>query len=72
VNYCKWKGYEDRQEEQAAIHRRASWLIHCSIVQKPESLINFWPLPSDKKVVKDTVFMSKEMWQQIKKARNLK
>jgi len=72
TNYCKLKGYEDRMEEQAAQLRIGFYRTHQSLVQKPFTITEFWPLPSDKKVSRDTLFMTKEMKAQIMKAHNLK
>lgn len=68
VNYCKWKGYNDRFESEASLQRTASWRIHQSLVQKPLTLREFWPLPSDKKNQRDIILPpSKEKIEEIRK-----
>lgn len=59
-------------EEEASMQRIASYRIHQSLVQKPFTITEYWPLPSDKKQSRDTFYMTPEMLQKIKKAHNLK
>lgn len=66
------KGYEDRQEEQAGMLRVGFYRVHQSLVQKPLSVREFWPLPSDKKHARESLIITPEMMKQIKKAHNLK
>lgn len=72
VNYCKMKGYEDRLEDEARLQRIAAFRIHQSLVTKPLSLNEFWPLPSDKKVSRETLVMSKAMLKKVKQFYKLK
>ncbi len=71
TNYCKLKGYEDRVEHEAVMLRIASYRIHQSLVQKPLSITDYWPLPSDKETKKDTLFVSRDILKQIKQAHGL-
>lgn len=59
-------------EDEALMQRMASFRIHQSIVQKSLKISEYWPLPSDKKVTRDTLFMSKEMLKKIKAAHKIK
>lgn len=74
INYCKAKGYDDRIETESGMQRMAAYRIHQSLVQKPLTITEFWPLPSDKGEKSITGFLppSKEMLAAIKKAHKLK
>lgn len=65
-------GYEDRQEDQASLLRFGFFRTHQSLVQKPLSIREFWPLPSDKKTGRDIIKLpSHELMEQIKRDHNL-
>ena len=64
------EGYFDKKDLEAANLRFASYRIHQSLVQKPLSLEDYWPL--EKKKPDEKVVMTKEMYGQIKKSYNLK
>lgn len=72
TNFCKMRGYEERIEKEDLKLGIASFRIHQSLVQKPESFNNYWPFQKDAGKPKDTYFMTKEMLAKIKKAHNLK
>lgn len=46
----------------------ASYRIHQSLVQKPLSLEDFWPIDGDKERSNDRLIMTREMYAEIKKA----
>jgi hypothetical protein len=67
------KGYEVSIENEAALMRIASYRIHQSLVQKPLSIKEYWPLPSDKNQRgRYKIIMNKEMCAEIKKDHKLK
>jgi len=75
--HCACEGYFIKVEHQAQLHRFSAYRIHQSLVQKPLSLSNFWPLKGDEKeAVTYTWGESKEeaieMWAAIKNAHGLK
>lgn len=55
---------------EAQMFRISSYRIHQSLVQKPLRLSEYWPLWADKKEEEEFV-MTKEMYEEIKKAHKL-
>lgn len=66
-----YEGHLDRQDIYAKQLRYASWMIHRSLVLEPLSIEKFWPIWGDKQRTHDKMVMTKEMWDEIKKAHNL-
>lgn len=77
TNYCKLKGYEDKANKEESYFRNVAYLTYCANTEKNkrDSIEKFWPLSSDKKIVKPEFdFHSeayKEMIRKIKKAHKI-
>lgn len=65
------EGYFDKMELEKANLRFASYRIHQSLVTKPLSLEKYWPLKGDKPKT-EKIVMTRDMYDEIKKAHNLK
>ena len=70
------QGYFDKQKELAQMMRIASYRIHQSLVQKPLSMNEFWPIGDDKTESKkivwgDTKEEAEEFYKKVKQAHNL-
>lgn len=72
TNYCKAKGYEEKIDTEASMLRMGFYRIHQSLVEKPLTIKEFWPLASDKESVKEKIVVSREMIDKIKKIHNLR
>lgn len=72
VNYCKWKGYEEAQDNQDIKLGTASYMIHRSLVSKPVSFKAYWPFqPEAGKKEAVTITMSKEKREEILRAHKM-
>lgn len=73
VNYCKLKGYEEKREREELVIGVASYNLHRSLVQKPETFNKYWPFSSDKEQKKDTKLVwDRGMWLAFKAKHKLK
>lgn len=66
------RGYEDKIEKEDLKLGIASFRIHQSLVQKPETFNNYWPFQKDAAKPKDTYFMTKEMRDKIREAEQIR
>ena len=51
--------------------RISSWRIHCSLVTKPLSIEQYWPLRGDKVQEKEQLVMTPEMMEEIKRVHKI-
>lgn len=72
TNFCKWKGYEEAQDNHDIKLGTASYMIHRSLVSKPVTFKEYWPFQPDTKKETVTVTMSREMRDKIKAAHKIK
>lgn len=69
--YAACEGYFDKIDIEAGMLRIASYRIHQSLVTKPLSISEYWPLRGDKKPESERIVMTPEMFEGIKKIHNL-
>jgi hypothetical protein len=69
--YATCEGYLDKIDTEAKMMRIASYRIHQSLVEKPLSIIDYWPLRGEYDV-KETFVVDKEMLANIKRIHKLK
>lgn len=65
------EGLFDKMQVEAWNLRLASYRIHQSLVTKPVSIEEYWPMDNKKKDAEKSI-MTRETYAEIKKAHNLK
>lgn len=69
--YATCQGHFDKMDTEAKMLRIASYRLHQSLVEKPLSIIEYWPL-RDEVEVKETMVVDAELLATIKRVHKLK
>ena len=65
------EGYAEKKKETAKMLRIASYRIHQSLVEKPLSLTEYWPIQGETEQ-RETIVIDQETIDYIKKIHNVK